>query len=476
MDEVPLAEKNVASDLDVMKSDILKELTRVFNKRVKAFFENDVNFTLETLVENKFNELVKLDQSSQDTSILDQTFLKSDADDRILRLEEIAVKKMDKVNAKVDDLCTQLKKRDEQISELTKENHALKNENGCLQSENLKLHESNANAEAPRSKLADERISVLEQRMDECAVGLDNQNQRGRLDIVEFGGVPPQGTAHRPEDCYEIIANFCDVYLGLKVRRYDISIAHRQFNPADKREQGRNYIPSIYGKFVNRFLAQEILKRKNRLKNWRNKLGGKFSLKPNLTLNRKMLWESTEEKLPDYRFKWITNGNIFVKKDTVSRRIKVESEFVLEQLANQREAISNAPTKTGGASTSPMLANPQSSLQKGQSSRPPPHSPSQPALPPPLSSYPPLGSQGAAHKTKQTLNHTHAQRRLPTIAPSTYDDTEQRQLRSAPPFVPYEPFSRNYFNRNTLLSPQSYMHSYPVNNSRRNINGSSVPR
>ena len=38
MDEVPLAEKNVASDLDVMKSDILKELKRVFNKRVKAFF------------------------------------------------------------------------------------------------------------------------------------------------------------------------------------------------------------------------------------------------------------------------------------------------------------------------------------------------------------------------------------------------------------------------------------------------------
>ena len=130
------------------------------------------------------------------------------------------------------------------------------------------------------------------------------------------------------------------IYLDIRVERYDISIAHRQFNPAEKRKYGKQYISSIYVKFVNRFLAHIVLERKNRLKKFRNRYGGKFFIRENLTLNRRMLWDLVESKLHSYRFKWIKNGKIFVKKYAKSWPIKVQSELVLNQLiAKQNEPI-----------------------------------------------------------------------------------------------------------------------------------------
>ena len=107
------------------------------------------------------------------------------------------------------------------------------------------------------------------------------------------------------------------------MQTYDIDIAHRQYNPGEKRKEGKNYIPSIYFKLVNRFLANEIFRRRDILKNFRNRLGGKFSIERNMTKKRKQLWENVETKLGAYTYKWITNGDIFVKRSSNSRRIKI---------------------------------------------------------------------------------------------------------------------------------------------------------
>ena len=109
MKEIPEVETNAASDLDSMKSDIIKEVTRIFNGRVKTFFENAVPTALETLVETRINELAKLDQSSQNTSVFDQTFLKCDTEERIAKLEEMAGETMDKIDTKLDELRTEIK-------------------------------------------------------------------------------------------------------------------------------------------------------------------------------------------------------------------------------------------------------------------------------------------------------------------------------------------------------------------------------
>ena len=88
---------------------------------------------------------------------------------------------------------------------------------------------------------------------------------------------------------------------------------------------------------MNRFLAHFVLERKNRLKKYRNRFGGKFYVRENLTQERRVLWYS-------YNYKWIRNGKIFVKKYAKSRPIKVLSEFVLNELiATQREPIVPAP-------------------------------------------------------------------------------------------------------------------------------------
>ena len=68
-----------------MKNDILKELTAIFNAKLRQFFTIDVHVDLETLVEAKLTEMAN--QSTQN-SILDQTIAKASNDDRITKLEK----------------------------------------------------------------------------------------------------------------------------------------------------------------------------------------------------------------------------------------------------------------------------------------------------------------------------------------------------------------------------------------------------
>ena len=228
--------------------------------------------------------------SSFNTAMLDTTNPKSST-----------ASAMDKLTMRVNSLETDLREKDGIISELKAENNNLQ-----------------------------KVVFKTEGRVDSCETELDNQNAHNRLNTVQLGGIPNQGTERHPEDCYEIVKHFCDYYLHLTVYRYDIDICHRQFNPAEKWKQGRKYIPSIYVKFTNRFMAREVLKRRNRLRGYRNKLGGKFTIEQNLSPKRRILWDSIEAKLPNCASKWIRNGSIYVKKDKKSRPIKVNSEQVLD--------------------------------------------------------------------------------------------------------------------------------------------------
>ena len=71
---------------------------------------------------------------------------------------------------------------------------------------------------------------MYSKRVDDCSVELDGVQQYTWLETVEFGNILNEGNAQSPEDCYEVIKQFCEQYLNISVKRYDISIAHRQFN------------------------------------------------------------------------------------------------------------------------------------------------------------------------------------------------------------------------------------------------------
>ena len=61
--------------------------------------------------------------------------------------------------------------------------------------------------------------------------------------------------------------------------------------------------------------------------------GQRMFLRENLTLERMQLLERVEKELHSYQYKWVKDWNIFVRKDTNSRAIKVHSEKVPKETA-----------------------------------------------------------------------------------------------------------------------------------------------
>ncbi len=117
---------------------------------------------------------------------------------------------------------------------------------------------------------------------------------------------------------------------------YDVSISHRQPIEADKQKYGDRYIAPIYCRFVNRQLANLIMKRRFRLKNERNNRNEKFNIKENLTLQRRLLHDRARTELTSYRHQWVKNGSVFVKKSNDSRPIRLHSEVDLERLISEQ--------------------------------------------------------------------------------------------------------------------------------------------
>ena len=103
--------------------------------------------------------------------------------------------------------------------------------------------------------------------------------------------IPFQHTKTHKEDTTKIIMEFCDYYLKIKLNRYDISVSHRQIHPNEKKKLGNRYIPSIYCLFVNRHVANEILRRRSMLHNARNYWGERFEIKENITQERRLIKE-----------------------------------------------------------------------------------------------------------------------------------------------------------------------------------------
>ena len=128
-----------------------------------------------------------------------------------------------------------------------------------------------------------------------------------------------------------MIINFLGYHLDLHISHSDISIAHRHDILSERKKYGRNYIPAIYCKFLNR-TALEVLKRKHWLKNKKKHLGQKIAVKENLTYYRRTLWERVQEELNGYRYKWTKHGEIYLRKDSYGNRIPIENHLKLDWL------------------------------------------------------------------------------------------------------------------------------------------------
>ena len=75
------------------------------------------------------------------------------------------------------------------------------------------------------------------------------------------------------------------------------------------------------------------------LQGLRNDQNGKFFIKENVTLQRRLLKERADNELTSYQFKWFKRGVLFVRKNTRSRSVRVTSEAALEKLICAQNGI-----------------------------------------------------------------------------------------------------------------------------------------
>ena len=285
----------------------------------------------------------------ENPSTLNQTISTNDFEVRISNLEDMVSPRMNEMEVKV---CNLLNQKDNRIKELLTQVKTIQTEKNSLIEENTKLksvggpclHKCDVQNLNKRMDAVETKTAINETKTADQAIQLDGQEQYGRQYIAEFEKVPYQG---QHEDCIEVIIEFLRRYLGIYIRDYDISIAHRQVIPHMKKRLGRNYIPPIYCKFINRHVVHEIFRRRHLLKNHRNIYGQRFNICQNLTLRRRLIWDKVQSKLVMFKRKWVSmNGTIFVKKSHYSKPIKVNSEDFVDELLMKENTLAGKARST----------------------------------------------------------------------------------------------------------------------------------
>ena len=175
-----------------------------------------------------------------------------------------------------------------------------------------RLHEEDKHSSIPKNNVT-RQIESLQREASELKIKVDSIEQQGRKETLEIHGIPVEGSI-KQEDCYQVVLGFLAYHFNIRLQKLDISVCHRQTIPSEKKRLGRQYIPLIYCKFVNRFRARDIVKKYNQLKNPLNKFGKPFKVCENLSFERREIWESVLDNLESYPIKWVDNGKIFLKK------------------------------------------------------------------------------------------------------------------------------------------------------------------
>ena len=266
--------------LQLLRNILLKDLTTAMFKKIDDDFED----VLETLIDTKYEM-----NATANKSILDKTlpptpsFCRRDIEKRLVTLEKF---------------------RDDTEPDMS----VIKKDMGCLKTE----------------------LNGIQSVCKSLADQGDAQEQYGRLEILVFGGIKYILGTRGKEDPTSVIINFLRTCMGIFITNRDISICHRQYNPSEKSKMGKDYVPAIYCKFLNRSLAKLILKKRYMLKKY-----PQYTVEENLTLPRRLLLERVQNELPRFSH-WISNGNIFIKEHSQSRPIKINTTARLEEFLESR--------------------------------------------------------------------------------------------------------------------------------------------
>lgn len=337
---------------------LLSKMASLIEGKVKEYLNSE---RLDSLIDSKFNEFLNSSVTSNNESRVDRlvehklselnatNISSSENSQKPLPEKEI----MERLNKLHEELQTSNGGQNAKIDKLETGEDSLKmdvkliNENiECIRAQLIALRsnvDENIARDVKKGEEQDKRLNVVETQVAENKTSINVGEQYGRRETVEFHNIPYENEHGRPENCYNIIIGFLRIHYGIFLERRDISVCHRQIIPSEKKKFGRDYIAPIYCKFVNRYNAQYILDERECLRNCTNVYGQPLFVRENLTFSNKILLDSAQSDLNTFKFKYISNWKIFVKKDFNTKPIRIKSEGVLSELVHN-ERISQQPT------------------------------------------------------------------------------------------------------------------------------------
>ena len=173
---------------------------------------------------------------------------------------------------------------------------------------------------------------VLEKQSESEAMKLDQIEQYGRRQNLEFHGIPETES----EDVTNIVVDISKV-LGVYIGKQDISIAHRL--PAKRHRDKAAEPPAIIAKFISAETCNRIYKHRSAARNLNENdfpVAGmsKLYVNENLTqIRKRLLWKAKQmAKERDYAYIWTTNGRILVRKDADTNAIAILCDKDLSKL------------------------------------------------------------------------------------------------------------------------------------------------
>ncbi|XP_077976186.1 uncharacterized protein LOC144432047 [Styela clava] len=172
-------------------------------------------------------------------------------------------------------------------------------------------------------------IYDLEENLFYVSEKLEDQERRGRLENLEFHGIPVK----QNEDTDEIVCNIAKM-VGVNIQASDISVSHRMPTGGEETRT-----PAIIAKFIHGKNKIKIFEKRKVLRSVKS--SAHFSEPPkifiaeNLTaLNKDLYFRArTAKNNCGYKFIWTSNGRVYVKKNAdIKNSLNIRCEEDLSKI------------------------------------------------------------------------------------------------------------------------------------------------
>lgn len=223
------------------------------------------------------------------------------------------------IEDKLDNLATSLKKMETVPDELKTIQSSLNFLSDMYDNLTKELQEEKKKRETLGKEMSvlKNQNQWLHRELTKTKIEINELNQYGRKNNIEIHGVDIKDN----ENLSDIVSEMSKVLRLPPIVPTSIEACHRLKTPKIK--------PAIIIRFTNRKDAEQWLQKKKTGLTSKNLISGgsddKIFINENLTpRNRELFWQSRmAAKKHSYKYVWVKNGQIFMKKDDTTSKIQI---------------------------------------------------------------------------------------------------------------------------------------------------------